>query len=56
MNILDNLLGRCLWWRSLRGGLWCLVGPGPAQPWIGEFWIKGEPRIMERVYRREVHQ
>lgn len=55
MNFLDKVLGRYRWYRKKRGGLWCLVGPGPAQPAMGEFWIKGEPRIMERVYARERH-
>jgi hypothetical protein len=53
MNVLDLLFAEWQWYRRARGGNWFQVGPGPAQPCIGQFWIKGEPKIMERVYARE---
>lgn len=53
MNLLDLWLGEWQQYRRARGGNWFKVGPGPSQPYIGEFWIKGEPRIMERVYAKE---
>ncbi len=53
MNIFDYWFGEWQWYRRARGGEWFKVGPGPAQPCIGSFWIKGAPKIMERIYARE---
>lgn len=53
MNILDYWIGELKWYRSQRGGSWFKIGPGPSQPACGVFWIKGEPKIFERVYAWE---
>lgn len=50
MSILDYAFGELKWYRRARGGKWFLIGPGPAQPDIGNFWIRGEPKIFERTY------
>jgi hypothetical protein len=53
MKILDYAFGEFKWYRRLRGGAWLLIGPGPSQPALGWFWVKGQPYFNERVYAVE---
>lgn len=53
MKLFDLFLAGFKAYRKFRGGQWFKIGPSPANPSIGEFWIKGTPKIGERAYGRE---
>lgn len=55
MNLLDLWFSRFRFYRQWRGGDWFKVGPGPAQPYIDPFWIKGPARLFERIYETEIN-
>ncbi len=54
MNLLDLLFARFRWYRRAMGGTWTHIAFWPQLPASDPFWIRGEPRIAEKVFEREV--